>query len=443
MGMIGNTQKPKDPSGMSKSDKIAIFGAMLRDIGANLNGGDASNLATLSKSMTERREQLARMAAQQQWAGAFGPQTEVNPLPDVSVGRQPQVAPGPSPVDQVNMGQPPQMGAATPSQRLYEPMKPPVSITPGIGGGGAGLRDPRLMQHIIGAPEGAPVREILQLLTAQQPDTGFTPTGFGYDKKSGDMIGRFQPQLDKGQKPLFDERGNIAGIKNMDGSVQSAADMAGAVERAKSGAQAAYDLVDVPQQDGTTRKMPRLQAVQALSRQGEGSGFGVTRAPEVGAAAVTAAQATAQAAADRASAAQGRVDTAPTQLAALDEMEKLLPDVISGFGADARIQANRAMALAGNEDAKRRVASTETFINQGRVLVASIIKTFGANPTEGERKFAERMSGADAELNPETLKEGIRLQRERIARDQRAGAPRSGPATSGQGYSVKAVRRMQ
>lgn len=75
------------------------------------------------------------------------------------------------------------------------------------------------------------------------------------------------------------------------------------------------------------------------------------------------------------------------------------------------------LAATGNEDAKRKVAATETFINQGRILVANIIKTFGSNPTEGERKFAERMSGADAQLNPETLKEGIRLQRARIARD--------------------------
>lgn len=118
-----------------------------------------------------------------------------------------------------------------------------------------------------------------------------------------------------------------------------------------------------------------------------------------------------------------------------------------------KLQAARAMAATGNEDATRKVKATETFINQGRVLVADMIKTFGANPTEGERKYAERMSGADAQLNPETLREGIRLQRARINRDlQEAGAARdnaaapaptasrpSGGARSG--YSVVGVRR--
>jgi hypothetical protein len=99
-------------------------------------------------------------------------------------------------------------------------------------------------------------------------------------------------------------------------------------------------------------------------------------------------------------------------------MKALLPDVVAGFGSDVQLQTQRALAAFGNEDAKRKVAATETFINQGRVLVSQIIKSFGANPTEGERKYAEKMAGADAELNPATLAEGIRLAEERSARER-------------------------
>jgi hypothetical protein len=112
-------------------------------------------------------------------------------------------------------------------------------------------------------------------------------------------------------------------------------------------------------------------------------------------------------------------------------MEAMLPDVIAGFGSDARIAAARALAATGNEDAQRRVAATATFQNEARQLVASILPMFGANPTEGERKYAEQMSGADVSYTPETLQEGIRLARERVARDEAAYAASQGGGASG------------
>lgn len=111
------------------------------------------------------------------------------------------------------------------------------------------------------------------------------------------------------------------------------------------------------------------------------------------------------------------------QTAALDEMEGLLPNVIAGFGADQRLTAARLAAALGDKDAQQRVAATETYLNQGRILVGAIIKTFGSNPTEGERKFTEQMSGADADLNPKTLQMGIELARERLAREAKAPLP--------------------
>jgi hypothetical protein len=115
-----------------------------------------------------------------------------------------------------------------------------------------------------------------------------------------------------------------------------------------------------------------------------------------------------------------RSSAANRLLPELAQMEQLLPDVIAGFGADVRLNADRAMAAMGNEDATRRVTATQTFQNLARQTVASILPLFGANPTEGERRYAEQMSGADVSYTPESLQEGIRLARDRARRERDA-----------------------
>jgi hypothetical protein len=103
-------------------------------------------------------------------------------------------------------------------------------------------------------------------------------------------------------------------------------------------------------------------------------------------------------------------------LPTLDNMERLLPDVIAGYGADQRLDLARATAGV-NADARRRAAATQTFQNEARQVVSGILPMFGANPTEGERKYAEQMSGADVNYTPEALQEGINLARARAARE--------------------------
>lgn len=264
----------------------------------------------------------------------------------------------------------------------------------------------------------APFRELAQF---GSPEIAFE-RGFGYDKKTGLPTGAFMPDLGRGVMPA--PGGGAAVIP---GFANAAAGIAGAEAGAQEEAKAGWDLVEVPMADGTTVKLPRAVAAPMLAKQFTGgpapAGFGRTQSPgdrvrEEGAARTEVEQEAAL---------QAKVAGAAGQLEALDNMESLLPDVIAGFGAGPRIQAARALAAAGNEQASKEVAATETFLNQGRVLVASIIKSFGSNPTEGERAFAERMSGADAELNPATLKEAIRLQRARIYREMRE-AGRATPA---------------
>lgn len=95
------------------------------------------------------------------------------------------------------------------------------------------------------------------------PDVEFV-NGLGVDKRDSGSVGRFIPSLDKGQEPLFDSNGRIVAVRNMDGSVKAAADMAGAVTGAQERAKAGLDLIEVPQADGSTRMRPRDQVVAAL-----------------------------------------------------------------------------------------------------------------------------------------------------------------------------------
>ena len=128
--------------------------------------------------------------------------------------------------------------------------------------------------------------------------------------------------------------------------------------------------------------------------------------------------------------AETRASAAERLLPSLDRMEALLPDVIAGYGADQRLMASRALAATGNAQAVRESTATQVFQNEARQVVAQVIRSFGANPTEGERKYAEQMSGADVNYTPEALREGIQLARGRAERD-RAGAPSAQQGSAG------------
>ena len=304
-------------------------------------------------------------------------------------------------------------------QALLAELMPQLTGGGGVQGGQGPSDDVLRRAALAGVPG---VAEMISLRGQNKPTYERGVRVNPYDANAPAYI----PDLDKGQAPQFGPGGQIAGVGNLPGSVKSMAEMemakANAQEAAKSmyvgqnafnqsrgGAMgsAPYEFVNVPTPMGAPRVM---------SKDAAAGGVFTGQSPADAIRANTAATGEA----GRAQALQDRAATAGRQLSALDTMEGLLPDVIAGFGADFQLQAARALAAAGNEDAVRKVKATETFLNQGRVLVSDIIKTFGANPTEGERKYAERMSGADAQLNPETLKEGIRLQRSRINRDLQA-----------------------
>lgn len=123
----------------------------------------------------------------------------------------------------------------------------------------------------------------------------------------------------------------------------------------------------------------------------------------------------------------------------LRDMQGLLQsgDVITGFGAEARLAADRALAGAGNQDARRRVAATERYRNMSGRLRVGMAKSLGANPSNADIALLERVTAGDISQTREgllaTLQDGASLaQRQRAALQARSAAPAGGnsPAPS-------------
>lgn len=308
-----------DPALLSGSDKLQVLGAMLRDAGAAYNGQQSDNLAQLHQMMAAQQEKAKQDAAVQKFATAFNPQYQDSPAPQVAAPTQP--APLPS------------LGGLTPQAPAPAPYtyQPPTRL-PGLN-----IASPRLLPQMLqGLADGVPapmVTSALDVLKAQQPDVRYD-RGFGYNSKTGEGAGGFHPDLDKGQT-----LGPDGAVINLPGAVRSATDMAGSVAGAQEGAKSAFDLVDVPQSDGSTRKMTRFQAAQMLSGQGGAlpPGLGVSQTP----AAKVTAEGTAKTGVERAAAQpqnfsglQDQARTTDNVLGFIDKALKQIGPLSTGFAAN-------------------------------------------------------------------------------------------------------------
>lgn len=242
--------------------------------------------------------------------------------------------------------------------------------------------------------------------------------GFLVDTNDPNAVGAYRPDLEPGEEPVYDRSGNIVGVRNLSGAIQargergradadaqnaSRASYAGAIAGNEAAARAPYQFVNVQSPTGAPITMSAASAAGGVFQ-------GQTPADAIRA--EGAARGEVEAETSRRTRASAALRVLPT----LDNMERLLPDVIAGYGADQRLDLARATAGV-NADARRRAAATQTFQNEARQVVSGILPMFGTNPTEGERKYAEQMSGADVNYTPEALQEGINLARARAARE--------------------------
>ena len=243
--------------------------------------------------------------------------------------------------------------------------------------------------------------------------------GFLRDVNDPNNVNQYIPDLSPGEEPVYGPNGNIVGVRNIDGSIEalgqrtratsdaqnaSRASYAGVEAAAAASGRAPFEVERVVGPNGETITIPRSDLLAAGGMRGQAPAEAIV-AEETARYQVAAAETN-----------RARASAAMRVLPTLDKMEELLPDVITGFNADLELQTARATAGI-NPTARRRATATQTFQNEARQVVAGILPMFGTNPTEGERKYAEQMSGADVSYTPEALQEGINLARARAARE--------------------------
>lgn len=103
---------------------------------------------------------------------------------------------------------------------------------------------------------------------------------------------------------------------------------------------------------------------------------------------------------------QGRIDsTRRDVLPTTQRMRSLITsgDVITGYGAGPRLEAARALAATGNEEAKRKVAATQEYQNLSGALRVGIAKSLGANPSNADIILLEKITAGDVGQSPEAL----------------------------------------
>jgi hypothetical protein len=103
---------------------------------------------------------------------------------------------------------------------------------------------------------------------------------------------------------------------------------------------------------------------------------------------------------------QGRLDSTRREvLPTTGRMRSLLQsgDVITGFGATARLDAARALAAFGNQDAQRQVAATQEYQNLSGQLRVGLAKSLGANPSNADIILLERVTAGDIGQDPGAL----------------------------------------
>jgi len=243
--------------------------------------------------------------------------------------------------------------------------------------------------------------------------------GFLRDVNDPNNVNQYIPDLSPGEEPVYGPNGNIVGVRNIDGSIEalgqrtratsdaqnaSRASYAGVEAAAAASGRAPFEVERVVGPNGETITIPRSELLAAGGMRGQAPAEAIV------------AEGTARNQVAAAETNRARASAAMRVLPTLDTMERLLPDVITGFNADLELQTARATAGI-NPTARRRATATQTFQNEARQVVAGILPMFGTNPTEGERRYAEQMYGADVSYTPDALQEGINLARTRAARE--------------------------
>lgn len=291
---------------------------------------------------------------------------------------------------------------------------------------------PLLLQY---RAAGGDIKPLVDLLDKAGPQVDYV-NGVRVDKRAPEGPG-FIPSFDKGQEPLYNSRGEIVGVRNMDGSIKAASDMAGATERAKQEAQASFDVITLNRPDGSTVQVPRDVAVKALLESmsgGGGAGLGQSQTPADKERAVGQAKTDVERAAAAPKAFAGLQDQARASDLVISTIDKIIgdgsdqnPGLISwdstGFGANlAPIKGTKAHDLQAALDLIRSNIGFEK-LQQMR----ENSPTGGALGAVSEREntlLQSVLGSLDPGQSPEQFRASLRQIRDQLAaiRDQRKSA---------------------
>lgn len=110
---------------------------------------------------------------------------------------------------------------------------------------------PSLVQLIeLARQNGIDPSPYIEIVKLTSPDL-INVNGMIVDKKNLSNVGKYIPSLDKGQQPTLDANGNVIGVTNIPGAVESAAGMTAATTAATEREKAKYGFTKVTRSDGS------------------------------------------------------------------------------------------------------------------------------------------------------------------------------------------------
>lgn len=419
MAKFGFSGREPDTSGLSGSDKLMIFGAMLRDLGQG-EGPDA--IFRVQEALAGRQERARKDQFMEQLGGMMGPQYEAGPAP--------VVAPPTRSVPSV-MGTDPVAATSQSAPYRYEPPKRTSN--------GLSLDDPRMASIVLGAMRnGVNISPILDLMKANRPDVDFDPSGIGYSKHDPRLIGVRRPKIGENLSPQLDEAGNVVGVNNLAGAVDAASDMAGGIETAKARAKAPYEFQTIIGPNG----QPITVSSATAAALGASGGI-IARGQSPAAAAAAKA---------KAEAAAGAQITLPQDLATVDAAITSIDNLSKDPVLSKRTGAWGLLpAMPGTEgvgfDAQLKQLTGQVFLDAytGLKGAGAITEQEGKAATAAKARLEKAQSEEDFRSALKDLRTSLDAGRRRL--QQRAGlrpaatasvapAPAAGRRDAGQVYQT-------
>jgi hypothetical protein len=244
---------------LSMQEKLMMLGATLR--------GDMQGAQQIPMMAAARARQAQQAGLDQE----FGRYLSGEGIPTLTRRDRPAIAEAPEPELDPQQGAASDVLARLGGMEGVPTKRPTVNVdVPQFGvesgerrAGPPTLRDalPLLMRR---RAAGIDIKTDIDLLDKAGPDIKYE-RGIRYDGRDPSSAPREIIDVDKGQQRVFDASGNVVGVMNANGYVQSVADLERAKTEATEGAKAGWDVGVYEDADGIPRRMTRARAVGALN----------------------------------------------------------------------------------------------------------------------------------------------------------------------------------